>query len=70
MIAVFVGWAFAGEPLTLRTLLATAVIVTAVVTITTFRAKEAGVTSKEALLPAEECPALPDEAFPQIRKSD
>lgn len=70
VIAVLVGWAFAGEPLTLRTLLATAVIVTAVVLITTFRAKEAGVTSKDALLPAEECPALPDEAFPQIRRSD
>lgn len=37
VIAVFLGWAFAGEPLTARMLLATAVIVGAVVLITTER---------------------------------
>jgi drug/metabolite transporter (DMT)-like permease len=37
VVAVFLGWAIAGEPLTLRTLLAAAVIVVAVVIITTYR---------------------------------
>jgi drug/metabolite transporter (DMT)-like permease len=40
-VAIFLGWAFAGEPLTARTLLAAAVIVAAVVIITTYRAREA-----------------------------
>lgn len=39
VVAVFLGWAFAGEPVTARTLLAAAVIVGAVVLITTHRAK-------------------------------
>ena len=34
VVAVFLGWALGGEPLTLRTLLAAAVIVSAVVIIT------------------------------------
>lgn len=39
VVAIFLGWAFAGEPLTARTLLAAAVIVAAVVIITTYRAR-------------------------------
>ena len=38
VVAIFLGWAFAGEPLTGRTLLAAAIIVAAVVVITTQRA--------------------------------
>lgn len=41
VVAVFLGWALASEPLTFRTLLAAAVIVTAVVLITTSRASGA-----------------------------
>jgi drug/metabolite transporter (DMT)-like permease len=37
VVAVFLGWALAGEPLTLRVLLAAAVIISAVVVITTTR---------------------------------
>jgi predicted anti-sigma-YlaC factor YlaD len=40
-VAVLLGWALAGEPLTARTLLAGAVIVGAVVLITTHRQKPA-----------------------------
>ncbi len=39
LVAVFLGWAFIGEPFTARTLLAAAVIVAGVVVITTFRAR-------------------------------
>ena len=39
VVAIFLGWAFANEPLTARTLLAAAVIVAAVVIITTYRAR-------------------------------
>lgn len=39
VVAVFLGWALGDEPLTLRTLLAAAVIVTAVVVITTYQAR-------------------------------
>lgn len=39
VVAVFLGWALAGEPLTLQTLLAATIIVTAVVLITTYQAK-------------------------------
>lgn len=45
VVAIFLGWAFAGEPLTARTLLAAAVIVVAVVIITTYRAR--GATEKK-----------------------
>ncbi len=41
VVAVFLGWALAGEPLTPRTLIAAAVIVAAVVIITTYRAQAA-----------------------------
>ncbi len=40
VVAVSLGWALAGEPITLRTLLAAAIIVTAVVAITTDRARQ------------------------------
>jgi drug/metabolite transporter (DMT)-like permease len=40
-VAVFLGWALAGEALTLRTLLAAGVIVAAVVVITTHQARQA-----------------------------
>lgn len=63
VVAVLVGWAFAGEPLTLRTILSTLVIVSAVILITTFRAKLAGPQSEDALLPAEECPAITEEVL-------
>jgi drug/metabolite transporter (DMT)-like permease len=39
VVAVLLGWAFAGEPVTARTLVAAAVIVGAVVLITTYRAR-------------------------------
>ncbi len=45
VVAIFLGWAFAGEPLTARTLLAAAVIVAAVVIITTYRTR--GATEKK-----------------------
>jgi len=44
VVAVFLGWAFAGEPVTGRTLVAAAVIVGAVMLITTYRAKPQPVT--------------------------
>jgi drug/metabolite transporter (DMT)-like permease len=40
VVAVFLGWALASEPLTTRTLIAAAVIVAAVAIITTYRARE------------------------------
>ncbi|HVG19150.1 MAG TPA: drug/metabolite exporter YedA [Blastocatellia bacterium] len=39
VVAVLLGWAFAGEPLTLRTMLAAAIIIAAVVIITSYRAR-------------------------------
>jgi len=42
VVAVLLGWALAGEQLTLRTLLATIVIISAVVMITTHREREGG----------------------------
>jgi len=45
VVAIFLGWAIAGEPLTGRTLLAAAIIVAAVVVITTQRAQS--VTEKK-----------------------
>jgi drug/metabolite transporter (DMT)-like permease len=47
VVAVFLGWAFAGEQLTARTWLAAAVIVAAVVVITTFRGRAAATSSTE-----------------------
>ena len=45
VVAVLLGWAFAGEPVTARTLLAAAVIVGAVALITTYRARPAAVAT-------------------------
>jgi drug/metabolite transporter (DMT)-like permease len=47
-VAVFLGWALAGEALTLRTLLAAGVIVAAVVVITTHQARQAASAQPEA----------------------
>ena len=41
VVAVFLGWLILGEPVTVRTLVASAIIVTAVAIITTQRAKSA-----------------------------
>jgi drug/metabolite transporter (DMT)-like permease len=48
VVAVFLGWALADEPLTPRTLLSAAVIVGAVVIITTYRDRRARAKSVEA----------------------
>jgi hypothetical protein len=40
VVAVFLGWALANEPLTVRTLIAAAVIIGAVVIINTYRDKK------------------------------
>ena len=53
VVAVFLGWAFAGEPVSARTLLAAAVIVAAVVVITVFETR-AGAARDEAAEPVEE----------------
>jgi len=47
VVAVFLGWAFAGEPLTPRTLIAAAIIICAVVLITTTYGARRSVRSKE-----------------------
>ncbi|MDI7274409.1 MAG: EamA family transporter, partial [Anaerolineae bacterium] len=49
VVAVFLGWALAGEPLSARTLLAAAVIVTAVVMVTTSRAPRQALPSAARL---------------------
>lgn len=46
VVAVFLGWAVLGEPLTGRILLAAAIIVSGVVLVITFRGRGAGVPSK------------------------
>ena len=58
VVAVLLGWALAGEPLTGRTLLAGAVIVGAVVLITTHRQRPAGAAG-EGEESGEGSPALP-----------
>lgn len=50
VVAVFLGWALAGEPLTPQTLVATAIIVAAIVFITTRQAKR----PQPAIAPASE----------------
>lgn len=57
VVAVFLGWLVASEPLTLRMLLAAAVIVGSVVLITTFGAEHTQAASSE--LHDSECPTLP-----------
>jgi drug/metabolite transporter (DMT)-like permease len=59
VVAVFLGWAFAGEPVSPRTLLAAAVIVAAVVVITVFDAGKAGAArGRAAAAPADDSPRL------------
>ena len=59
VVAVLLGWAFAGEPVTARTLLAAAVIVGAVALITTYRARPAAASAPAAP------PAAPDPVRPR-----
>lgn len=58
VVAVFLGWAIAGEPLTLRTLLSTVIIVSAVAIIIAFRARDT--TKTDASLMQEEVLAVDD----------
>ncbi len=51
VVAVFLGWALANEPLTVRTLIAAAVIIGAVVIINTYRDKKAAPPEVEAVVP-------------------
>ena len=60
VIAVMVGWAFAGEALQVRTILAMAIIVAAVVLITRFRSTQPGIKD-EGLSLAEEVPPVTEE---------
>ena len=55
IVAVFLGWALAGEPLTARTLLAAAVIVAAVVIITSAQPR----ANRKAAAGSEEVPPTP-----------
>jgi drug/metabolite transporter (DMT)-like permease len=59
VVAVFLGWAFAGEPLSARTLLAAAIIIGGVVLITTHRAPRGRVSEQPVDLPLDvpECAA-------------
>ncbi len=61
VVAVFLGWIIAGEPVTLRTVLATAVIVSAVALIITHRARPAK---------AEEMKAATEEEAPTVVPCD
>lgn len=62
VVAVFLGWALAGEPVTARTLLAAGVIVGAVMMITTYRARPQATTVEVVEEPplerSEEAPAI------------
>jgi drug/metabolite transporter (DMT)-like permease len=58
VVAVFLGWAIAGEPLTLRTLLSTVIIVTAVAIIIAFRTRGTG--KADASIIKEEVLAVDD----------
>jgi drug/metabolite transporter (DMT)-like permease len=66
VVAVFLGWAFAGEQLTGRTWLAAAVIVAAVVIITTFRGRAVAPSPTEATSADDR--ALPGPALAGTRK--
>ena len=59
IVAVALGWAFAGEPLSARTLLAAAVIVTGVVAITSSHLRP---RPRPGILPAASVTALADES--------
>lgn len=52
VVAVFLGWLFRGEPLTIRTIIAAAIIIASVVIITTYKGSRPA--KQEALLPASE----------------
>jgi drug/metabolite transporter (DMT)-like permease len=58
IVAVFLGWAFAGEPVTARTLLAAAVILGAVMLITTHRARPQAVAVETTPAPARDAGSL------------
>jgi len=49
VIAVFLGWAIAGEPVSARTLLATAIIIAAVVIITAYRTPRVARSRQESI---------------------
>jgi drug/metabolite transporter (DMT)-like permease len=63
VVAVFLGWAFAGEPVTGRTLLAAGVIIGAVMLITTYRARPQAVVVEveESVPPAPAAAGSADE---------
>jgi drug/metabolite transporter (DMT)-like permease len=68
VVAVLLGWAFAGEPLTPRTLLAAGVIVGAVVLITTFRSRAPGPPAAREAPTAVTAPVVvPAAALPDAR---
>jgi len=52
VVAVFLGWLFRGEPLTIRTVIAAAIIVGSVVIITTYNASRS--SSRVAVVPPSE----------------
>jgi len=58
-VAVFLGWLFASEPLTLRMLAAAAVIVGSVALITTYGSEPAAASAAEPELHDSECPVPP-----------
>jgi len=54
VVAVFLGWLIAGEPLTRRMLLAAAVIISSVILITTF-SREPGPAIHDSQCPTPPC---------------
>jgi drug/metabolite transporter (DMT)-like permease len=65
VVAVFLGWAFAGEPLTAGTLIAAAVILAGVVLITTSQGKKPAAAKVQEEPAPEPAPAFPQRA-PEI----
>jgi drug/metabolite transporter (DMT)-like permease len=59
VVAVILGWALAGEAVSLRTILATAIIIGSVVVITSFRAQQG---TRPRSRPVEPAAAVPSEA--------
>ena len=53
MVALVLGWALAGEPITLRTLVASAVIVAAVALVITARQRAAAPATRPAVAAEE-----------------
>jgi drug/metabolite transporter (DMT)-like permease len=62
VVAVFLGWLFLDEPLTLRTIIAAGVIVSAVVVITTYRARRSPAESGLAAPVADSDPLIAEAA--------